>query len=89
MHLAVYSKVKSAQWVCGVAYCAMSALTPIASAKADSNGHVCFTPNSDRESEIPQKAMSALPPKADMCGATGDVRSGPIADIAALISGDE
>ena len=26
MHLAVYSKVKSAQWVCGVAYCAMSAL---------------------------------------------------------------
>jgi len=31
--------------------------------------HVCFTPNSDRESEIPQKAMSALPPKADMCGA--------------------
>ena len=25
-------------------------------------------------------AMSALPPKADMCGATGDVRFGPIAD---------
>jgi hypothetical protein len=25
--------------------------------------------------------MSALPPKADMCGATGDVRYGPIADI--------
>src|SRR5262245_32945344 len=39
--------------------------------------HVCFTPNSDRESEIPQKAMSALPPKADMCGATRDVRFGP------------
>jgi hypothetical protein len=31
--------------------------------------HVRFTPNSDRESVIPQKAMSALPPKADMCGA--------------------
>src|SRR5262245_13872511 len=31
--------------------------------------HVRFSPNSDRESEIPQKAMSALPPKADMCGA--------------------
>jgi hypothetical protein len=43
--------------------------------------HVCFTPNSDRESEIPQKAMSALPPKADMCGATGNVRFGPKADI--------
>ena len=28
-----------------------------------------------------QKAMSALPPKADMCGATGDVRFMPIADI--------
>jgi hypothetical protein len=25
--------------------------------------------------------MSALPPKADMCGATWDVRFGPIADI--------
>jgi len=37
-----------------------------------------FTPNSDRESDIPQKAMSALPPKADMCGATSDVRYGPI-----------
>jgi len=43
--------------------------------------NVRFTPNSDRESEIPQKAMSALPLKADMCGATGDVRFGPIADI--------
>jgi hypothetical protein len=28
-----------------------------------------------------QKGMSALPPKADMCGATRDVRYGPIADI--------
>jgi hypothetical protein len=28
-----------------------------------------------------QKSMSALPPKADMCGATFDVRFGPIADI--------
>ena len=28
-----------------------------------------------------RKAMSALPPKADMCGATKDVRFGPIADI--------
>ena len=29
-----------------------------------------------------QKVMSALPPKADMCGATRDVRFVPIADIA-------
>ena len=52
--------------------------------KADicaATSHVRFTPNSDRESEIPRKAMSALPPKADMCGATRDVRFGPIADI--------
>jgi len=36
----------------------MSALPPIATAKAD----------------MPQLVMSALSPKADMCGATGDVR---------------
>jgi len=56
--------------------------------KADICGatsHVRFTPNSDRESEIPQKAMSALPPKADVCGATAYVRYGPKADIASLI----
>ena len=29
-----------------------------------------------------QNGMSALPLKADMCGATRDVRLGPIADIA-------
>jgi len=45
-------------------------------------GHVRFTPDSDRQSEFPQKAMSALPPKADMCGALADVRFGPKADIA-------
>ena len=28
--------------------------------------------------------MSALPPKADMCGATRDVRFGPEADIGQL-----
>jgi hypothetical protein len=28
--------------------------------------------------------MSALPPKADMCGATMDVRFGPIADMGRL-----
>ena len=42
----------------------MSALPPTATAKAD----------------FPQKVMSALPPKADMCGATSDVRFGPKAD---------
>jgi hypothetical protein len=47
----------------------MSALPPIATAKAD------FT----------QSVMSALPPKADMCDAARDVRFGPIADIAGLI----
>ena len=31
-----------------------------------------------------QEGMSALPPKADMCGATKDVRYGPQADISFL-----
>ena len=31
-----------------------------------------------------QKVMSALPPKADMCSALGDVRFVPIADIGCL-----
>jgi hypothetical protein len=31
----------------------------------------------------PVKAMSALPPKADVCDATRDVRFGPEADIGA------
>jgi hypothetical protein len=43
----------------------MSALPPIATAKADT----------------PQMVMSALTPKADMCGATRNVGSGPEADI--------
>ena len=33
-----------------------------------------------------QNAMSALPPKADMCGAVGDVRFVPKADIALLFN---
>jgi hypothetical protein len=33
----------------------------------------------------PQQVMSALPPKADMCGANSDVRYGPKADILALM----
>jgi hypothetical protein len=43
----------------------MSALPPIATAKAD----------------MPQMVMSALHPKADMCAAPADVCYGPIADI--------
>src|SRR5262245_46971543 len=42
--------------------------------------HVCFTPNSDRESRHPQTVMSALPPKADMCSAPAHVCFGPKAD---------
>ena len=36
-------------------------------------GHVRFTLNSDRKSGFPQKGMSALPPKADMCSALAHV----------------
>jgi len=35
--------------------------------------HVRFTPDSDRESELSRTVMSALPPKADMCGAVTHV----------------
>ena len=38
----------------------------------------CFGSYAD---SAPRKVMSALPPKADMCGAARDVRFGPIADI--------
>jgi hypothetical protein len=37
-----------------------------------------LSPNSDRESEILQKAMSALTPKADMCSALLHVCFGPL-----------
>jgi len=46
-----------------------------------SERHVCFIPNSDRESGLPQAVMSALPLKADMCSAKAHVCVGPIADI--------
>jgi hypothetical protein len=52
--------------------------------KADVRGaksYVRFGPNSDRESGFPHKVMSALPPKADMCGATRDVRFGSKAGL--------
>src|SRR5262245_43690612 len=45
------------------------------------NVHVRFTPNSDRESELPQTVMSALPPKAEICAAQAHVCFGPEADI--------
>jgi hypothetical protein len=44
--------------------------------KADicsAQSHVRFTPNSDRESGLRQTVMSALPLKADMCGALANV----------------
>jgi len=34
-----------------------------------------------KQTFAPRKVMSALPPKADMCGANRDVRFGPKADI--------
>jgi hypothetical protein len=45
------------------------ALADICSAK----GRVRFAPNSDRESEFPQKVMSGLPPKADILRGTRHV----------------
>jgi len=48
-------------------------------------GHVRFTPNSDRDSGLPQTVMSALPPKADMCSALANISYGPTADICGAI----
>ena len=46
--------------------------------------HVRFTPNSDRKCGFSQTAMSALPPKADMCSARAHVCFGPEADMVGL-----
>ena len=43
-------------------------------------GMSALLPIATRESGFPQKVMSALPPKADMCGALAHVRYGPMAD---------
>src|SRR5262249_9652910 len=40
-------------------------------------------PQHQKQTFAVRKVMSALPPKADMCGATRDVRYGPKADIGA------
>jgi hypothetical protein len=37
--------------------------------------------NNDRKSGLSQRDVSALPPKADMCGAQAHVSFGPKADI--------
>jgi hypothetical protein len=42
---------------------------------------VRFTPESDRKSGLALTVMSALTPKADMCGALDHVCFGPEADI--------
>ena len=59
-------------------YVRFGSKTDICVAKSD----VRFAPNSDRESGLAQTAMSALPPKADMCSALGHVCFGPKADVA-------
>src|SRR5512135_3075164 len=47
-------------------------------------GRVAATSTSGHKRTFPpQKVMSALPPKADMCGALAHVCFGPIADTAA------
>jgi hypothetical protein len=58
-------------------YVRFGSLANICSAK----GLVRFTPDGDHESGHVPVVMSALPPKADMCSAIRNVRSGPIADI--------
>jgi hypothetical protein len=45
-------------------------------------------PENDRESGFPHKVMSALPPKADMCGALAYVCFGPMRTSDATIELD-
>jgi hypothetical protein len=69
------------------ATCALEGANVRFGSKADicaAKPHVRFTPDSDRDSGLPQTVMSALPPKADMCSATRDVCYGPKADITEL-----
>jgi hypothetical protein len=49
--------------------------------------HVRFTPNSDRKSGPRQNTMSALPLKADVCGANRYVCFGPKADSCSAANG--
>jgi hypothetical protein len=49
-------------------------------------GRMMLAYGRDRESGFPRKVMSALPPKADMCGANGHVCFGPKADICSIRS---
>src|SRR4029079_8744528 len=49
-------------------------------------GHVRFTPNSDRKCRHAAMAMSAFLPKADVCSAASDVCYGPIADMVPSIT---
>jgi hypothetical protein len=58
---------------------------PILDRFAQAKHGIRFTPNSDRESKFSQ-FMPALPPEADTCSATRDVRFGPIADITTAYS---
>jgi hypothetical protein len=52
-------------------------------------GRVRFGLNSDRESGLPHTVMSALPLKADVCGANRQVCFAPIADIIPISEGGQ
>jgi hypothetical protein len=49
-------------------------------------GAIVMSALGQKQTYAPQKRMSALPPIADMCGATSDVRFGPKADIIVIRS---
>ena len=49
---------------------------------ADRRAFAAMSALGQKQTFAPQKVMSALPPKADMCSALGDVRFVPKADIA-------
>jgi len=74
----------------GASYARISCVKDVRfGSKADmcsANSHVRFSPNSNRESGLPAKGMSALLLKADMCGALAHVCYGPKADMGTATS---
>src|SRR5262249_27693672 len=61
-------------------YCALQHPTDFGSGLALA-ANVQHSQMGQKQIFAPQKAMSALPSKADICGATRDVRFGPKADM--------
>ena len=59
----------------------LPSLGPVTRKFGLNNGTAAMSALGQKQTCAAHKLMSALPPKADMCGAVADVRFGPEADI--------